>query len=168
MGIVALGLAVCSAPSFAADAFTFTPIVQYTKRPANASLYHNQISRGTFTFDQYFRPVSEDGAPLLVSCDSTESLGVTLIGKNPRKFKTRTIGVTYSWWHSATGNRAPHGKYPRTHIFATGVRTRVFSEYYDLKASDRVDGIISVDAMVGPEKVLSVSFQLVGCGTNRH
>ena len=126
-------------------------------------------------YDSEFRHPHLPISDLVVDCELTHRIGVTLAVANPPRKKSGTFSgqlygtrwskrlkVKYHWSHSATEDPS-YSYFVLPNSYGLGGSHNVLSDGITLTRKDRIDGIWTVEVTYNDDAIYQTGFQLVGC-----
>lgn len=130
---------------------------------------------GGITYDNEFRHPHQPISGLVVDCELTHRIGVTLAVANPQgngsgSFSGERYGsswskrlkVKYHWSHSATEDPS-YSYFVLPSSYGVGGSDNVLSDGITLTKKNRIDGVWTVEVTHNDDTIYQTDFQLVGC-----
>ena len=126
-------------------------------------------------YDNEFRHPHLPIGGLVVDCELTHRIGVTLAVANPREKKTTTsfdelsggtwskrLKVKYHWSHSTTEDLS-FSYYVIPSSYESGLSANVLSDGITLTKKNRINGVWTVEVTHNDDTIYETDFRLVGC-----
>ena len=110
-------------------------------------------------------PPFDPPGPAPVDCDSTEMLSVRFLVRRHKKhqFRRDSIYVDFTWSHSEIELDRDDSVNDGRVKFGRGQTTIFLSPKFLLVDKYRTDGVLSLEASIGPDAAKRIEFELTGC-----